>query len=109
MMKSNYSKPNYKAIFNDILNSLSQEVSEKISQIMSKELLSFSDVISLNNIIFSNETRYNNNQKFRSYDKATILEILEFQKKNGYNNSEIAQHFKLSRNSVAKWKKLYNS
>lgn len=108
MMKSNYSRPNYKAIYNDILKSLASEVIEKTAQIMSKDQLSISDVIRLNNLIFSNETRNNNNQKFRSYDKVTILEILEFQKKNGYNNSEVAQHFKLSRNSVAKWKKTFS-
>lgn len=108
MMKSNYSRPNYKAIYNDILKSLTSDVSEKTTQIMSKEQLSISDVIRLNNLIFSNETRNNNNQKFRSYDKVTILEILEFQKKNGFNNSEVAQHFKLSRNSVAKWKKTFS-
>ncbi len=107
-MKSNYSRPDYKAIYSDILKSLTFDVSEKTTQIMSKEQLSLSDVIRLNNLIFSNETRDNNNQKFRSYDKATILEILEFQKKNGYNNSEVAQHFKLSRNSIAKWKKTYS-
>lgn len=108
MMKSNYSRPDYKAIYNDILKSLTSDVSEKTTQIMSKEQLSLSDVIRLNNLIFSNETRNNNNQKFRSYDKVTILEILEFQKKNGFNNSEVAQHFKLSRNSVAKWKKTFS-
>ena len=108
MMKSNYSRPDYKAIYNAILNSLTSDVSEKTTQIMSKEQLSLSDVIRLNNLIFSNETRNNNNQKFRSYDKVTILEILEFQKKNGFNNSEVAQHFKLSRNSVAKWKKTFS-
>ncbi|HUH25918.1 MAG TPA: helix-turn-helix domain-containing protein [Flavobacterium sp.] len=47
------------------------------------------------------------NQKYRSYDKATIIEILNYQKKNGLNNTQLANHFKLSRNTVAKWERLF--
>ncbi len=72
--------------------------------------MSVLDVIKLNQLIFSFEgkeiTQFN--QRQRSYDEASILEILEFQKKNGYNNTELAHKFNLSRNSVAKWKKMFN-
>ncbi|WP_126651232.1 hypothetical protein [Chryseobacterium aureum] len=44
------------------------------------------------------------NQRYRSYDKASILEMLDYQTKNQLNNSEWARHFALSRNTVAKWK-----
>lgn len=48
------------------------------------------------------------NQKYRSYDKATIIEILNYQKKNSLNNTQLSNHFKLSRNTVTKWKTLFN-
>lgn len=107
MMKTNFQTPDYKAIFKDILKNLEHEICSKTITIMSKENLTISDVIKLNDLIFKNSSSENSNQKFRSYDKSTIMDILDFQHKNGYNNSQLAHHFKLSRNSVAKWKKVY--
>ena len=47
------------------------------------------------------------NQKHRSYSKSDILKILDYQKKNNLNNSQLANHFSLSRNTVAKWKRMF--
>ena len=46
-------------------------------------------------------------RKFRAYNKLTIMEILEYQKKNNINNTELSRYFKLSRNTIAKWKKCF--
>ncbi|WP_317048662.1 hypothetical protein [Chryseobacterium sp. KLBC 52] len=72
---------------------------------MSKESMSLSDVLKINNIIFFDGV--SENQKFKSYDKQTIFEILEYQKKYKLNNSQLAKHFKLSRNTVTKWKRIF--
>lgn len=102
--------PDYKKIYTDIIFKKCPEKHNLCNFILQKKALSVLDVIKLNQLIFSFEgkeiTQFN--QRQRSYDEASILEILEFQKKNGYNNTELAQKFNLSRNSVAKWKKMFN-
>jgi hypothetical protein len=35
--------------------------------------------------------------------------MLDYQKKNKLTNSQLAKHFKLSRNTVTKWKRLFVS
>ena len=66
----------------------------------------FIKVITTNTKIFGKGI-INNSQKFRSYKKSDILNILDYQKENGLNNSQLANHFRLSRNTVSKWKKLF--
>lgn len=48
------------------------------------------------------------NKSHRAYSKEAIYKILEYQKKNCLNNTQLAKHFKLSRNTVTKWKILFN-
>lgn len=102
--------PNYKKIFTDILVSKHPEKYERCRSILQKEALSMLDVIKLNQMIFATEDHGTAefSRKQRSYDESSILEILEYQKRNGYNNTQIASKFKLSRNSVARWKKIFN-
>ena len=100
--------PNYKKIYEDILLKYPAK-KEQCRTILSKTSFSVKDVITINNIIFpraDQKTQFAN-QRHRSYDKSSILEILEYQVKNNLNNSELARHFKLSRNTVAKWKKQF--
>lgn len=59
-------------------------------------------------MIFDNTTSPQNSRRHHSYDLASIIDILEYQKKNQLNNIQLANHFKLSRNTVAKWKKSFN-
>ncbi|WP_294282508.1 helix-turn-helix domain-containing protein [uncultured Chryseobacterium sp.] len=79
------------------------------SYILEKEEIGFLDIIKLNTIIIgkASKERSPENQKLKSYDKRAILQILDYQKKHKLNNSKLAAHFKLSRNTVAKWKKLF--
>lgn len=86
-----------------------QDKIEQCSSILKKENLSLLDIITLNNML-SNGSANNSiiNQKLRSYDRAAIFKILEYQKKNQLNNSQLAKHFRLSRNTVAKWKKIFS-
>ncbi len=67
------------------------------------------DAIILNNIITGNNSDlFSTNQRLKSYDRSAILQMLEYQKKHGLNNIQLAKHFKISRNSVAKWKKMFS-
>ncbi|CAA7197412.1 helix-turn-helix domain-containing protein [Chryseobacterium potabilaquae] len=100
---------NYKLIFCDILEKKCPEKKDKCEGILAKENLSVLDIIELNKKIFGpidKETdRFDQNHK--SYTESSILQILDYQKDNQLNNSQIALHFKLSRHTVAKWKKRY--
>lgn len=55
-----------------------------------------------NEIIFGKKTE---NQKFKSYKRSDILKILDYQKKHKLNNIQLAKHFKMSRNTITKYKK----
>ena len=97
--------PNYKRIYSDILTKRYPEKKEVCNPIIEKANLSVFDVIMLNEKIFGANTSYN--KKLRSYSKSDIIRFLDYQKKYNLNNSQLANHFKLSRNTVAKWKKMF--
>lgn len=101
-------KPHYKKIYTDILERKYPDKKNECKVLLGKEHLSVLDVIQLNKQIFGlpNAKTEIFNQKHRSYSQSDIVEILDYQKKNGLNNVQLALHFKLSRNTVAKWKKL---
>ena len=100
-----YPSPDYKLIFTDILDKKFPHKKEKCQILLKKKNLSAMDIIELNNNIFNTPDR--ENQKYRSYSKSDILKILDYQKKHKLNNSQLSKHFKLSRNSVTKWKKMF--
>ncbi len=100
------SSPNYKQIFKDSVDRKYPEKRNACENILNKTTLSIVDVIEINTKIFGKGI-INNSQKFRSYKKSDILNILDYQKENGLNNSQLANHFRLSRNTVSKWKKLF--
>ena len=100
--------PDYKQIFEDILDKKYPEKRAICQTILNKSSLSVLDVITLNKKIFSiNKNNETENQKHRSYTKSDILQMLDYQKKHKLNNSQLARHFKLSRNTVSKWKKTF--
>lgn len=101
--------PDYKRIYTDLVNEKYPEKKEDFKIILSKKNFSVLDVIQCNSILDDREDKntFNFNQKHRSFDQQSILEILDYQKKHNWNNSQLAQHFKLSRNTIAKWKKKF--
>ncbi|SHF72206.1 transposase [Chryseobacterium vrystaatense] len=103
--------PDYKKIYTDILRFKHPEKKEECESILSKHTFSVQDVININRIIFGNTAASNlsRNQKHRSYDQNTILEILDYQKKNKLNNTQLANHFRLSKNTVTKWRKIFSN
>ena len=99
--------PNYKAIYVDIIKKKFPHKKEGCLSILEKKNLSAIDVIALNTKIFGKSDRITEkfNQEHRFYYKSDIIQILEFQKKNKLNNNQLANHFKISRNTIAKWRK----
>ncbi|MXS71884.1 helix-turn-helix domain-containing protein [Flavobacteriaceae bacterium W22] len=100
-----YPSPDYKLIFTDILDKKFPHKKEKCQILLKKKNLSAMDIIELNNNIFNTPDR--ENQKYRSYSKSDILKILDYQKNHKLNNTQLSTYFKLSRNSVTKWKKMF--
>lgn len=103
--------PNYKQIYTDIIIRKYPEKEDRCAAILAKVELTTLDIIKLNEIVFSNSDRQTTtiNQQHKSYDKKTILDILNHQQQNKLNNTQLANHFKLSRNTITKWKKIYNN
>lgn len=100
-------KPNYIRIFTDILDKKYPDKKPYVLPHLRKKNLTHLEIIHINQLIFGAGKDNNENQKYKSYTKSDIIKILTHQKKHDLNNSELATHFKLSRNTVAKWKKLY--
>jgi len=99
-------KPNYNRIYIDLLEAKFPEKLKYFKSILDrKKQLSVLDVIKLNEDLFGVSCK--ERQKYRSYDKPTVLEILDYQKKNRLNDTQLATHFRLSRNTVATWKKKF--
>ncbi|WP_228442064.1 helix-turn-helix domain-containing protein [Chryseobacterium nematophagum] len=105
----NKSTINYKLIFSDILDKKHPDKKEECRSLLEKHNLSVLDIIELNKRIFGpiDKETEEFNQSHRSYTESSIFQILDFQKKNHLNNTQVAKHFKLSRHTVAKWKKQY--
>jgi len=103
------STPDYRRIYNDIINEKFPHLKKELSALLDRGSFSVLDVLEINRKIFGtpNLETAHFNQKHRSYKKTDIFEILEYQKIHKLNNSQLAIHLKLSRNTVAKWKKLF--
>lgn len=104
-----HTQPDYILIYTDLLQKKFPEKAELYGSFFSKKTLSAMDIIRLNNMIFreTNNEFSKHNGKHRSYNKSDILNILDYQKKHKLNNSQLAIHYNLSRNTVAKWKKMF--
>lgn len=76
-------KPDYHKIFEDLIEKKYPNKKEECKSILKKQELSFLDIISLNNKIFgtSDLDLARANQKHRSYNRSTIVEILSYGKK----------------------------
>lgn len=98
-------KPNYQKIYEDIIQKKFPEKINQTKKLLKKDM-DFLDVIKVSEILNARKT--SENQKHKSYDLDSIIKILDVQKKNNYTNTVIADKFKISRNTVAKWRKIYD-
>ncbi|MGG5209065.1 helix-turn-helix domain-containing protein [Chryseobacterium sp. MIQD13] len=102
--------PNYKQIYTDIIEEKFPNKADDFKIIRRIEAInSVIDIIALNTLIFGEQefSIHCRNQKLRSYDHQSIVNILEYQKKNRLNNTETANHFSMSRNTISKWKRIF--
>ncbi len=99
-------KPDYRKIYTDMIRLKFPEKMDLCTDILNKTQLGNLDIVTLNRILFQTDNE-EENQKLRSYDRQSIFEILDYQKNHKMNNSQAARHFKLSRNTIAKWKKVF--
>lgn len=101
--------PDYRMIYYDILSNKYPERMDEFKNLLEKPTLSVLEILQINQKIFGkvDKSVERFNQRHRSYSSNDIFEILEYQKKNNMSNMQLANHFKLSRNTVAKWKKLF--
>lgn len=101
--------PNYKRIYSDLIQVKYPDKVKSCEKILSKNVLSGMDIIKIEKIIHGKQDSdtYALNQKQKAYTRSVIFEMLDYQKKNKLNNTQLAKHFDLSRNTVAKWKKIF--
>lgn len=101
--------PNYKKIYSDIITKIYPDKKNVCQSLLDKTELSSLDIIKLNNLIFKskNNDDISFDKRHRSYNKKAIQEITDYQKKQKLNNSQLANHFNLSRTTVTKWKKKF--
>jgi len=106
-MKERDDQPDYIKIYSDIINKKYPEKYETCKDLLSKSQLDTLEVITLNDKIFGVKEKFSVvTRTHRAYDTSTIVKILDYQKKYHLTNTQLANHFALSRNTVAKWKKL---
>ncbi len=100
----------YKKIFTEIIKKKFPEKAIDLKDFLNKNNFSRLDVIELNERIFGKNQKesFRINQKFKAYEKSDILEILHYQKMHGLNNSRLAKHFNISRNTVTAWKRRFS-
>lgn len=103
-------QPDYKRIYTDIVYNKFPDKSSKILPLL-KDNLTVLEVIKINVIIFGkgDSSAHKQNQIHKSYDEKTILHILKYQKDKKCNNTLLAKQFDLSRNTITKWKRIYDN
>jgi hypothetical protein len=101
--------PNYKKIYHDIILKICPEREMEFKYFLDKESLLSWDIVRLDNLIFNNKDQdsFIFNQRHRSYDNETILYIIKYQKDHNINNSLTSKYFRISRNTLYRWKKIY--
>ena len=104
------SKPYYAKIYKDLIQMKFPQRFKDFADLLEKKELSHFEVEQLNEKLFGKKTKSEKQlqQKYKAYDEKTIKQILQYQKKHELNNVQLANHFKLSRNTVTKWKKIFN-
>lgn len=102
--------PDYRQIYTDIIDELYPEKKNNVQINKKMECIeTVMDILILNTLIFgvSKQETESKSRKLRSYDKNSILKILEYQRNNKLNNIATAIHFKMSRNTLTKWRRIY--
>ncbi|MFT4223191.1 helix-turn-helix domain-containing protein [Dysgonomonas sp.] len=103
-------RPLYHKLYADMIREKYPDKEACCSSYLKKENWTALDVIQINAILFAKhhkQMEIASDQKHRAYDKESVRQILHYQQVNGLNNKQLADKFRLSRNTVAKWRKLF--
>jgi len=101
--------PNYSRIYRDLIVKKFPDKLHGCTVLLSKENLTFFEILRINELLFGkkNKEQESQEQRYRAYDKQTILRIMRYQNQKKLNDKELAVHFKLSRNTIRRWKKVF--
>lgn len=100
--------PDFQKIYGEIIELFHPEKKEECTYYLNRTDWSSMDVITVTNILFAEKSSKEVlafNQKHRAYDEKTIIKILRYQKQYKLNDTQASMHFKLSRNTLLKWKR----
>lgn len=103
--------PDYKKIYQDMIRMKYPDKEILCNSILKKNHLGSLDIMRINDILTGRNdiSKIMDDPKLLSYDRKTILKILDYQKQNKLTNSQLALHFRTSRNTIANWKKVFFS
>lgn len=109
-LKNKENRPLYHKIYTDMIRDKYPDREENCRDYLNKKNWTALDVIRVNMILFSKKQGHKeilSGQRHRAYDEESIKQMLQDQKENMLNNKELSTKYKLSRNTVAKWKKIF--
>ena len=109
-MKNTNNKPFYHLLYRDMIRDKYPEKAHLCSAYLEKTDWNSLDVIQVNKILFENEKDKKGiaiDQKHRAYDMDSIKAILREQRDNNMYNCQIANKYRISRNTISKWKLLF--
>ncbi|CAM3840251.1 transposase [Flavobacterium branchiophilum] len=102
-------KPNYYQLYSDMFDEKIISNLKKDLSFLKKENVSNLDIINFDQEINLHSKSHNfENQKLRSYDENSITKVLSYQKEYALTDYQTSLHFKISRNTLRKWRNYYN-
>ncbi len=105
----NRTVPDYEKIYREIIEKKGPLKTKELDALFAQKKIKAYDVIELD-ILINEQTSKDEqafNQKHRAYDEETIRYILEYQSKYALSNIKTSEIFKVSRNTISKWKKIF--
>ena len=95
----------YKRIFCDLLAKKHPERLPEFQDILNKDSLDELDVLTISEKISATKKAKSENGKYRSYNKSTILKILDYQKTNQLNNNPKTNYYAINIRSRTRQKR----
>lgn len=102
-------RPNYSKIYHDILQiEYPEKLKDPKIKALLKKLNTAEDILNFNDKVFKqSKESLKNNQQLRTYDKKTVLKLLQYQKKHDLSISHMSREYKISRTTLSRWKKMF--
>lgn len=103
-------RPFYHKLYADMIRDKYPDKEQKCTRYLKKENWTALDVIQVNTLLSENQPQreqVTSDRRHRAYDQESIREILRYQKVNNLNNSQLSKKYCLSRNTVARWRRLF--